>query len=75
MDLAGRVYLDEARHSVITARIENLFDEEYATALGNSQLDSDGSDYTFWFPRCAAHLLVAVFLPVLTAILAGYGIR
>jgi vitamin B12 transporter len=49
VDLAGRVYLDEARHSVITARVENLFDEEYAAAIGNSQLDSDGSNFTFWF--------------------------
>jgi outer membrane cobalamin receptor len=49
VDIAGRVYLDAARHSVITARVENLFDEEYAAALGNGQLDSDGSNYTFWF--------------------------
>jgi outer membrane cobalamin receptor len=49
VDIAGRFYLDEARHHVITARIENLFDEEYAAALGNSQLDSDGSNFTFWF--------------------------
>ncbi|MEO8308785.1 MAG: TonB-dependent receptor [Pseudomonadota bacterium] len=48
VDLAGRVYLDAERHSVINLRIENLFDKEYAAALGTTQRDSDGSDYTYW---------------------------
>ncbi len=48
VDLAGRVYLDEARHSMINLRVENLFDEQYAAALGTTQRDSDGSDYTYW---------------------------
>jgi outer membrane receptor protein involved in Fe transport len=48
VDLAARVYVDSARRSMINLRIENLFDEEYAAALGTTQRDSDGSDYTYW---------------------------
>jgi outer membrane cobalamin receptor len=48
VDIAGRVYLDAQRHSVINLRIENLFDTEYAAGLGTTQRDSDGSDYTYW---------------------------
>jgi vitamin B12 transporter len=48
VDLAGRVFLDSAHRSVINLRIENLFDQEYAAALGTTQRDSDGSDYTYW---------------------------
>ena len=48
VDLAARVYLDEGRHQLVTARLENAFDKEYATSLGSAQRDSDGSDYTYW---------------------------
>jgi vitamin B12 transporter len=47
-DVTGRVYLDSARHQLITARLQNAFDRQYATSLGTTQRDSDGSDYTYW---------------------------
>ena len=48
VDLAGRVFLDSAHHHLITARLENAFDRQYATSLGTTQRDSDGSNYTYW---------------------------
>ncbi|MEJ0007703.1 MAG: hypothetical protein WDM77_15385 [Steroidobacteraceae bacterium] len=48
MDLAGRVYLDHARHHSLTARLENAFDKEYASSIGTGTRDSDGSNYTYW---------------------------
>ena len=48
VDLAGRFYLDPQRHQTITARVQNLFDKQYAASIGTSQRDSDGSDYTYW---------------------------
>jgi vitamin B12 transporter len=48
VDLAGRVFLDPERHQSITARLENAFDQEYATSLGSAVRDADGSNYTYW---------------------------
>ncbi len=48
VDLAARVYLDEQRHQIVTARLENAFDREYAASLGSAERDSDGSNYTYW---------------------------
>jgi outer membrane cobalamin receptor len=49
VDVAGRLYLDAARRQVINLRVANLFDERYAAALGSTQRDSDGSDYTYQY--------------------------
>ena len=48
VDLAGRVYLDAARHHSLTARLENAFDKQYASSIGSAERDSDGSNYTYW---------------------------
>jgi outer membrane cobalamin receptor len=48
LDIAGRVYLDEDRRNIITLRLENVFDQVYASGLSNAQRDSDGSTYTYW---------------------------
>lgn len=48
LDISGRVFLDDGRHSVVTVRLENVFDEVYATGLGTAQRDVDGSNYTYW---------------------------
>jgi outer membrane cobalamin receptor len=48
LDIAGRIYLDEARRNIVTLRLENVFDQVYATGLGNAQRDVDGSTYTYW---------------------------
>jgi outer membrane cobalamin receptor len=48
LDLAGRYFIDSQRHHIISIRLENLFDRQYATSLGTAERDSDGSDYTYW---------------------------
>lgn len=48
LDLSGRVFLDEAKRNIVTLRIENVFDEVYATGLGTAQRDVDGGNYTYW---------------------------
>jgi hypothetical protein len=48
VDLAGRVFLDAARHQSITARLQNAFDKKYASSIGSAERDSDGSNYTYW---------------------------
>lgn len=48
VDLAGRYYIDSARHHSITARLENAFDRQYASSIGSATRDSDGSNYTYW---------------------------
>ena len=48
VDLAGRYYLDTDRHNIISARLENVFDRRYATALSSGIRDADGSNYTYW---------------------------
>jgi outer membrane cobalamin receptor len=47
-DLAARWFVDSARHHLITARLQNLLDKEYATSIGSATRDSDGSNYTYW---------------------------
>ncbi len=57
VDIAGRYYFDVARRHTLNLRLENLFDKQYATSLGNAPRDSDGSDYTYWnlgVPRTAS---------------------
>ncbi len=48
VDLAGRYFFDSARHHSITARLENVFDKQYASSIGSAERDSDGSNYTYW---------------------------
>lgn len=48
LDISGRVYLDQDRRNIVTLRIENLFDETYATGLGNAFRDAGGGRYTYW---------------------------
>jgi outer membrane cobalamin receptor len=47
VDLAGRVFLDSGKHHSITARLDNVFNKQYATSIGSAPRDSDGSDYTY----------------------------
>jgi outer membrane cobalamin receptor len=47
-DLAARWFVDSARHHLITARLQNVLDKEYATSIGSATRDSDGSNYTYW---------------------------
>ncbi|MET0795635.1 MAG: TonB-dependent receptor, partial [Polyangiaceae bacterium] len=47
-DLAGRLFLDQPRHHTINLRLANVFNTEYATALGKATADADGSAYTYW---------------------------
>jgi outer membrane cobalamin receptor len=47
VDLSGAHYLDAARRHRLGARIENAFDEGYATSLGRGTRDADGSFYAY----------------------------
>lgn len=47
-DLAARWYVDPARHHLISARLQNVFDKQYATSIGSAFQDTDGSPYTYW---------------------------
>jgi vitamin B12 transporter len=47
VDLSGGYYFDEARRHRIGLRLENAFDEEYATAIGRGFRDVDGSSYSY----------------------------
>ncbi len=47
VDLSGAYYLDPARRHRIGVRVENVFDEEYATSLGRGARDIDGSAYAY----------------------------
>jgi outer membrane cobalamin receptor len=47
VDLAGRYFIDAGRHHIITLRLQNLFDRQYATGLGTAESDADGSLYTY----------------------------
>ena len=38
---------DARRHHIITLRLENIFDRQYATGLGTAESDINGSTYTF----------------------------
>jgi vitamin B12 transporter len=45
VNLAGRVFLDQARRHLLGAGVQNVFDEEYATRLSQVQRD-DGTGAT-----------------------------
>ena len=45
VDLSGFAFIDAAHRHRIGVRLENLFDEEYATQLRRTRRDSDGSSY------------------------------
>jgi len=47
VDLSAAYYLDAERRHRIGARLENAFDEDYATSLGRGIRDLDGSSYAF----------------------------
>jgi outer membrane cobalamin receptor len=48
VDLAARYFIDAQRHHIVSVRLENAFDRQYATSLGTAERDSDGSDYVYW---------------------------
>jgi vitamin B12 transporter len=48
LDISGRYYLDEGRRNILSLRLENVFDQTYASGLGNAFRDSDGGRYTYW---------------------------
>jgi vitamin B12 transporter len=47
VDISGGYYFDEARRHRIGLRLENAFDEEYATAISRGFRDIDGSSYPY----------------------------
>lgn len=47
-DLDGRVFIDGARRHVITLHPSNLLNTTYATSMGKSVSDADGTPYTVW---------------------------
>jgi outer membrane cobalamin receptor len=48
VDLAGRYFIDAQRHHIISLGIVNLFDRQYATALGTGETDVTQSNYVYW---------------------------
>ena len=54
VDLAGRYFLDAQRRHRFNVRLENLFDEDYATGHGRAFPDAGGAPYltsTLGVPR------------------------
>ena len=47
VDVGGAYYLDEQRRHRLGARLENAFDENYATSLGRGRYDVDDSSYPY----------------------------
>jgi outer membrane cobalamin receptor len=47
VDLAGRYFIDSGHHHIISLRLENVFNRQYATGLGTAETDADGTLYTF----------------------------
>jgi len=47
VDLSAAYYLDSGRRHRLGARLENALDEEYASSLGRSFRDVDGSSYAY----------------------------
>lgn len=47
VDLSGHVYLDEKRSRRLTARLENAFDEEYATRVSSGLIDLSTQRFMF----------------------------
>ncbi len=53
-DLGAHFYLDsQARNHRVNVRLENLFDEEYATRVGSSVLETSDSGERFRWSRLA----------------------
>jgi len=48
VDLSGFAFLDADQRHRLGLRVENLFDEEYATQLRTTRRDSDNSAYGAW---------------------------
>ena len=48
VDLAGRFFFDAAQHHILTLRLQNAFDRQYASSLGTGVRDVDGSEYVYW---------------------------
>ena len=46
-ELGAAFYLDMEHRHRIGVRVENVFDEEYASGLGRGVRDADGSSYLF----------------------------
>lgn len=49
LDLAGYVYLDAGRRHRVTARLENVFDEDYATRVNSAAIDLSTQRFLFRF--------------------------
>lgn len=49
VDLAARYFVDDQRHHRIGARLENIFDKEYATRVRQTTPDNGGPAYAFWY--------------------------
>ncbi len=47
VDLAAHYFLDAHHHHIISLRLENVFDRQYATSLGTAQDDATGNYYTY----------------------------
>ena len=45
VDLSGRVFLDSKRQHRVNLRLENLFDEDYATGHARGFLDNSSSPF------------------------------
>jgi vitamin B12 transporter len=48
VDLSGFAFIDSNLHHRIGVRVENMFDEEYASQLQRTRRDSDGTSYAAW---------------------------
>ena len=48
VDLGARLYLGPDRRHRIGARLENAFDEEYATRVAQTTPDGGGAPYAYW---------------------------
>jgi vitamin B12 transporter len=46
-DIGGAYYPGESRSHRLSLRLENVFDENYASSLGRAFADSDGSSYAY----------------------------
>lgn len=53
-DLGAHVFLDADRRTRISARVENLFDQDYATSVGSAVLIGSPTNERFMFRRLGA---------------------
>lgn len=49
LDLNARLYLGLDKRHRLGMRLENAFDEEYATQVRQGAPDGAGPDYAYWF--------------------------